>query len=96
MRRWISVERECEGEPPAFDNFGHAGETGRRWAGLCQTHLDVALQVGSAPAAVLALLGQVVVVEPPISGRKRCNLGGSAVRCSASTQQGELDMLVLW
>jgi hypothetical protein len=88
----ISVERECEGEPPAFDNFGHAGETGRRWAGLCQTHIDVALHVGSASAAVLTLLGQVVVVEPAIFGRKRCNLGGSGVRHSgaAYTRQVEL------
>jgi hypothetical protein len=83
-----SRRQEHEGEPPAFDNFGHAGETGRRWTGLCQTHLDVALRVGSASAAVLTLLGQIVVVEPPTFDRKRCNLGGLGVRYpTASTQQ---------
>jgi hypothetical protein len=66
-RRGISVRQEHEGEPPAFDSFGHAGETVRR-AGLCQTYLDVALHIGSASAAVLTLFGQIVVVrlpEPP-------------------------------
>jgi hypothetical protein len=52
-------------------------------AGLCQTHLDVALHIGSASAAVLTLFGQIVVVrslEPPRSGPFCQNLGGLLCR----------------
>jgi hypothetical protein len=54
-------------------------------AGLCQTHLDVALHIGSASAAVLTLFGQIVVVrslEPPRSGPFCQNLGGLLCRLS--------------
>ena len=57
-RREISPRQEHEGEPPTFDDFGHAGE-GWPAAGCARprTHLDVALHVGSASAAALTPSG---------------------------------------
>jgi hypothetical protein len=70
--------------------------------GLCQTHLDVALHIGSASAAVLTLFGQIVVVrlpEPPRSGSFCQNLGGSLCGLSCFVVFGSVqssDPCSLW
>jgi hypothetical protein len=67
-------------------------------AGLCQTHLDVALHIGSASAAVLTLFRQVVVVwspEPPRSGPFCQNLGGSLWRLSCFAVFGSVSVCSL-
>jgi hypothetical protein len=38
--RTVAVRQESGGEPPTFDDFGHAGESDGR---LCQRQLDVAM-----------------------------------------------------
>ena len=67
-------------------------------AGLCQTHLDVALHIGSASAAVLTLFGQVVVVwspEPPRSGPFGQNLGSSLCKLSCFAVFGSVSVCSL-